>query len=262
MRLLSNLSWPQTPYGADKRPFPRHVQLLTGLAMQWVDDGTAAVPASAAAVFLPVKRTQAVQVTPQTLHFGYRLAVAERHEDAPELLRLIDGILVQGRRHAAGIAWHSFADDLHVTQALATERLPGFAALGDAWRDRSQRERGTAPLVDTATDLGMYALPTQAAKAQGLELGAHLATMQDPSVIQTGHEQLTAGDEDGELLVQELAAGILGQALTVALLGGRTMNRVTWQAPFDVAEAIGREAWHVLPLLYDADSPAVPTPSQ
>ncbi|GAB2880317.1 hypothetical protein [Streptomyces mayteni] len=260
--MITNLSWPQTPYGADKRPFARHVQLLTGLAMQWVDDGTAGVPASVAVVFLPVRRTQAVQLTPQTLHFGYRLAVAERNDDAPELLRLIDGILVQGRRHAAGIAWHSFADDLHVTQALAIERLPGFTALGEAWRDRSQRERGTAPLVDTATDLGMYALTTQAAKAQGLELGPNLATFQDTSVVQTSHEQLTAEEGDGELLVQELAAGILGQALTVALLGGRTMNRITWQAPFDVAAAVGLEAWHVLPLLYDAESPTASAPSQ
>ncbi|GHF33498.1 hypothetical protein GCM10010218_13240 [Streptomyces mashuensis] len=262
MRELSNLSWSDTPYGADKRPFPKQVQLLTGMAMQWADEAGEPVPVSAAAVFVPVKRTQATAVEPGTLHFGFHVAVAETAEDTPGLVSLADRILVQARREAAGLAWHSFPDDLHVTLTVAAGRLPGFTAVGEAWKDRTVRERGTAPLVDTASDLGRYNLPTQAANAEGIDLGANLAAFQDVSVVQAAHDDLAAISEARELLVQQLAAGILGQALATALLGGKAMNRLTWSAPFRLSEALALEAWHVLPQVYGPDSGTVKVMNQ
>ena len=255
MRVLSNLLWPQTPYGADKRPYGHRTQLLTGAAMQWVDAGEAAVPASVAAVFVPVKRTRSVHVTSQTLHFGYWLAVSERDSDALDLLRGLDNIVVQGRRHSAGIAWHGFADDLHVTQVLTSERLPGFEALGKMWGDRARRERGTAPVVDTAEDTGtLYGLPIQAAGAHGIVLGANLVIAQGPTLVQTTYEQITADEGGAEVLIQQLAAGILGQALSVALVGGHALGKITWEKPFEVEHAVELEAWHVLPLLYGTNA--------
>ncbi|QKV67677.1 hypothetical protein HUT13_01985 [Streptomyces harbinensis] len=52
--------------------------------------------------------------------------------DSLPLLRLVDGIPVRARGHAAAPAWYGFANDLHVTRATAAgHRLPGFEAATD-----------------------------------------------------------------------------------------------------------------------------------
>jgi hypothetical protein len=261
MRLLSNLNWPETPFGADKRPYGRKVQLVAGLAMQWADDGENAIPISAGAVFLPVKRTQLTRVEPSTLHYGFRVAVAHGPGDAFALLRLMDGILVQGRRHAAALAWHAFQDDLHVTRTLSTERLPGFTAVGAAWTDRVRRERGTAPLVDTAVDLGEHGGVGEVAKVNGIELG-WLADLQHAATLQANFEALDTEPERHGAVTDELAAGVLSQALTVALLGGLALHRIIWQEPFDLGEALQREAWHALLNSDRLNTPTPPAPGQ
>jgi hypothetical protein len=243
---MTNLNWPDTPYGADKRPVTKTVHLLTGMAMHWADDGQDTVPVSAAAVFLPVKRTQPITVHADTLHFGFRVAVAEHDHDASELLRFVDGILVQGRRHAAVLAWHSFADDLHVMQDLASERLPGVEAVGQAWQDRTHRERGCAPLADTADDLdGTAELAADTAQRHGIELGMRLRELQRAQAIQRLHDALTDNPPHPEHLLN-FGAAVLAQALAVALLAGKAASRLTWDAPLDLAEAIERGAWHAL----------------
>ncbi|MFD8339980.1 hypothetical protein ACFV42_46445 [Streptomyces solisilvae] len=247
MRELTNLQWPDTPYGADKRPFGRRVHLLTGMAMQCADTGRTVEPVAAAAVFVPIHRTRQATVTPGTLHVGYRVAVAETGDDTAALLRFVDGILVQGRRHAAALAWHSYRDDLHVMQGLAAGRLPGVTGIGDAWADRTRRERGICPLIDTANDLaGAGGLVAHAAEKHGIELGGVLRTLQRPDSTQGLHNALTDGVEAPGTLVSKLAAGAITQALTVALLGGKALERLAWKEPFDLEEAVRLSAWDML----------------
>lgn len=251
MQRLSNMLRPGTPYDADKRPFPKSVHLVTGMAMQWADgDDGAAAAVSAAAVFIPVHRTQPTALDPGTLHFGFVAAIAESGDDTEAVLRLADGILVQARREAAGLAWHAFPDDLYLTTTALGDagRLPGFTAVGAAWPDRTVRERGTARLIDTAADLGSYALPAQAAIDHGLHLGPTLTALQDPPAVQQHVDFITeAADASAAEPVQHLAAGILGQALSVALLGGKALGLLSWAQPLVVGRALEAEAWPILP---------------
>ncbi|TGA91895.1 hypothetical protein [Streptomyces sp. MZ04] len=261
MKLLSNLSWPETPFGADKRPFVKHVQLLAGFAMQWAEDAGGPIPVSAASVFLPVKRTQDTEVRSDLLHFGYRVAVLEDPDDAAEILRFTDRILVQARRHSAGIAWHAFGDDLHVTQTIATERLPGFTGVGEAWKDREERARGIAPVIDTAWDLGQYALPEEAAVAHGIQIGDEMGRFEGPGDVQTDYDLIVEGANPAGLLLEGLAFDILSRALVTALLGGRALQRLHWDAPFKMEKAIELEAWHALSAI-GGDMPAPTQPTQ
>lgn len=244
---MTNLSWPDTPYGADKRPVAKTVHLLTGMAVHWADDGQDTVPVSAAAVFLPVHRTQPTVVHADTLHFGFRIAVAEHDHDTQDVLRFVDRILVQARRHAAVLAWHSFADDMHVMQDLAPERLPGVLAVGQAWQDRTRRERGCAPLADTADDLdGTAELAADTAQRHGIEFGERLRELQRAQATQRLHDALSDNPAYPEHLLRSLGAAVLAQALAVALLAGKATGRLAWDTPLDLAEVIERGAWHVL----------------
>lgn len=256
MLQLTNLGWPDTPYGADKRPVAKKQMLLTGLAMQWAEGAAGVLPVSTAAVFLPLHRTRAVTIIPELLHFGFRMAVVEREDDGPEMLRFIDRILVQGRRHAAGLAWHAYMDDLHVIQTVASELLPGVGGVGEGWKDRTARERGTAPLVDTAVDVDHSgALLAEVAARHGLDLGP-LHRFQVPAAAQVLYEDLTGDLEAAEQAGQdsglpgragrELAVGALVQALAVALLGGKALDRLDWTPGFPLEVPIRLAAWDVL----------------
>lgn len=254
MREMTNLGWPDTPYGADKRPVAKAVHLVTGMAMQWAADGQDAVPVSAAAAFLPIHRTRLAAVHADTLHFGFRIAVAGHgRDDSAGMLRFVDRILVQGRRHAAALAWHSYADDLHSMRTLARERLPGVMSVGEAWMDRTRRERGTAPLVDTAEDLGDCAGPiADAAHRHGIDLGARLRALQRPDAVQRLHEDLTDDPTRPDAAARALGTAALTQALAVALLAGQATDRLAWTAPLDLEDAIERATWHTLGPALDA----------
>jgi hypothetical protein len=261
MRSLTNLGWPDTPYGSDKRPFPGNVRLLTALNIRWADDGSDAVPVGAAAVFVPVHRTKVTTITAGTLHFGYRSVVTEDVNDQAELLRVVDRILVQGRRHAAALAWHSYPDDLHAICALAKERLPGVSSVGDAWHDRATHARGVAPVVDTAADLGRIASIADLAEHHGIDIGLLLNALGPCGSAQPLHDLLSDTDKgtDRALLTDQVAVHALGHALAVALLAGEHLELLTWNVPFAVQDTLANVAWSDLPSLF---SPNGPTPAQ
>ncbi|MFD7896503.1 hypothetical protein [Streptomyces sp. NPDC059743] len=249
MRELTSLLHPKTPYGAEQRPFGHRIHLLTGLACQWADVDGDPVLVTAGAVFLPVHRTAERKLDPDLTQFAYRLAASESPEDNGAMLRFVDSILVQARRHAAGIAWHSFADDLHVMTTLATERFPGIIAVGEAWQDRQHRERGVVSMVDTAGDAHFDGLIVEAMDLQGLEISPVLHTFQHQNTVQNLAEKLFAG-ESHDRLTEELGAGTLTQAAAVTLLGGKLMERLTWDKPFDLGGVIDKAAWDRFPSVF------------
>ncbi|MDJ0463127.1 hypothetical protein [Streptomyces sp. H27-C3] len=249
MRELTSLLHPKTPFGAEQRPFGHKMHLLTGMACQWAEVDGDPVLVTAGAVFMPVHRTKERLIEPDVVQFGYRLAVSEQPGDNGAMLRFIDGILVQARRHSAGIAWHSFQDDLHVMLTLATERLPGIIGVGEAWQDREHRERGVVPMIDTAADAHFDGLLPEAMGLQGLEVSAALHTYQHPSTVQTIAMELFA-EETRERAVEELGAGTLTSAAAVSLLGGKLLGRLTWDKGFDLGHVVDNVAWDRFPSIF------------
>ncbi|MFD7581427.1 hypothetical protein [Kitasatospora sp. NPDC059817] len=253
LREFSNLAWPKTPYAADMRPVARKVRLLTGMSIQWADDGSEVVPIGAAAVFIPVHRTASREIASDTLHFGYRSVAVEPNGDRSDIPAFVDSVLVQARREAEIIGWHSFPDDLHALRPPLTAPRAGIDAVGEAWADRPRRERGTALLVDTA-DSGMQL--DNALTANRLDFGRELWRYRSPVALQQAYEELwsSAGRATGrDWHTQHIGAAGVMSALAVALLAGHQAQRLEWTGVFDATKPLGLVAWDAFPLVLVPD---------
>jgi hypothetical protein len=159
MRDITNLSWPEGPFGADQRPFGRRNRILMAIALE-MDDRVAV---AATAVYLRMQRNQILDVRSDTLNLGFRATVAEDAADEADLLELIDRALVRGRRHAFVLAGHGLGRDLARLPAPGDRRLPGVIAVAEAWAGRRERQRGMATMIDTQEDVDAAAAPVDVA---------------------------------------------------------------------------------------------------
>jgi hypothetical protein len=251
VREITNLSWPDTPLGAEWRPFGRPARMLTAVTVEWVDDGETALPVCATVVYLRVHRTRTLEVGDQRLRLGFRTSLAETDEEIPALGGLIDSHLIRARRHAHVLAGHSFLDDL--TLLKLNERpgqcLVGVTAVGQAWAEREIHERDTAYLFDTCCDLPLPATAadgdlTAVCAAMAIEPPHDPVGLLRPGAVAELHDALTGPDaaQAGELL----AAASLGRGLTVALLAAAGREHLTWRSPLRVDRLRADEAWDCL----------------
>ena len=262
MREFTNLAWPETPFGADKRPFPKRVFLAASTAVQWADDGDRAVPMAAGMVYLPVHRTKTQLLDPARFHFGYRAFVLTHETDAPAIAEAIDGHLVQARRHAAAVAAHDYLDDAAGLLRWTSTHTAGIASVAAAWEDRANPERSTAALIETARDLTPHEPKlTQACEAHGLKITEGYGGLPIPFDAQAAYDTLIdtddpPTDDERETIVQSLAHGAVYQALAVALLAAYAIERAMWDVPLPVGALMDAVTWDVFPRVRLAPQPA------
>jgi hypothetical protein len=226
VRDYTNQQWPETPFGAEHRPFGRHQDMLTAFAVDWTFDLLPAdpLPVATAAVYLRVRRHgSAYEVSGDTLSIGFRATVVDGPVEVPELLSVVDRALTRARRHAVILAGHSLGGDLDRMMALSTVPLRGAVGVANAWTDRTSKGRGLALMVDTAAE----ARPTAA------ELG--MVTTPLPVPV-----------PDGPACCAALGRAALGRALAIGLTAAVHAGRYRWEGTFLVADAIDRAAWDVL----------------
>jgi hypothetical protein len=265
VREFTNLQWPQTPFGADKRPFPHVVHLVAATAVQWADDGERAVPMAAAMLYLPVPRTGTREFEAATVHFGYRVVALERADDAPDVAAAVDGHLVQARRHAVAVAAHGYLDDARALSLWSPEHTAGITSVAEAWLDRSAVERKTAQPVETGEDLhDQNPALSIVCQRHGLAVVEGAQGLLRTGEVQAAYERMFAYDDDTppsatirEQAVQTLAHGAVYQALAVALLAAKHLERGTWQRPFMIGDAVERETWDAFPHVFPETQPAV-----
>ncbi|CAL9326604.1 hypothetical protein [Streptomyces sp. SudanB91_2054] len=252
MRELTNLGWPETPFGSVTRPVQKPTTWLTGLSLLWGEAGDEPVLMGAAAVFMKIHRTQSSPVSAPLANFGYRVLVPDAMGQTAEIVRHLDVVLVQARRKAQVIAWHNGADDLHVLRQLpraeGEPRHPGVTAVADGWKDRTTRERGTARCVDTSHDLGPAGLISDTATAHGLEPVKSFAGSQQQESAQEACDALAEG-RTADYSVDALAGSALSSAVTTALLGGKHTERLHWEEPLSVFDVLSQVAWEAAPSL-------------
>lgn len=225
MREYTNLQWPETPFGAEQRPFGRHWDMLTACTVEWTghvaDD---AFPVASAAVYLRVRKHGAAHlITDDTLSIGFRTVVIDELAEVPDLLRLTDRELTGARRLAVILAGHRLGPDATRINALSAVPLRGATEVLSAWADRTVKQRGLADMVDTAFE----------ASATGAELDIQL-------------EPVPERVPDCPGCATEVARRALARCLAVGLTAAVHTERYVWEGTFRVADAIDRAAWDVL----------------
>lgn len=181
MRDVTNLQWPEAPFGAGHRPYGRREDLLTAVVVdRATPDGQ---PVSVAVVYLRLAARRRVrEVDPDRFDAGFRVTAADRPGDVPDLLGVLDRTLLRARRHAAVLTGHDLGGTLAGIRAGSTRPLRGIDGLLDAWADRDSRTRGTALIVD-AVDVLPTPVPDTAEPvrssltrclATGLAVAAHI----------------------------------------------------------------------------------------
>jgi hypothetical protein len=225
VREYTNLQWPETPFGADQRPFGRHRDMLAAFALAWASQPAGApLPVAAATVYLGVRRHgSAYEVGEENLSIGFRAAVIENLVEIPELLALTDRALTRARRHAAILAGHHLGDELTRMAALSAVPLRGAAGVLAGWATRAVKGRGMATMVDTAIEAG--------------DAGADVGMSLDP-VHQPIPECAQCAADTGR--------HVLGRGLAIGLTAAVHAGRYRWEGRFRVTEAIDRAAWDVL----------------
>lgn len=223
MRDYTNLSWPEAPFGADQRPFGKPARILAAVTVEWAHDGDRGeLLVCVAIVYLRTRRAGTLQVDPDTLSVGFRVAVLDELGEAPELVDLFDRALVRCRRHAVALVGHGLGDDLKAVADLIDRRLPGVVGVGAAWPDRASKGRGVARMVDTRYDFASVATGRLDVP---LEVGA-TAT-------------LPTSTRDAHLVA---AAGLTG-CLAIALTAAWHLDAYRWDGAFDVRSAVEVTAW-------------------
>jgi hypothetical protein len=225
VREYTNLQWPQTPFGAEQRPFGRPCDMLTACTVEWtgaVADG--ALPIASAAVYLRVRKHGPAHLTADdTLSIGFHTAVIEDAAEVPDLLTLTDRELTGARRLGGVLAGHRLSRDLTGMNTLSAVPLRGAAEVLSAWTDRSVKQRGVAVMVDTASE----------AAATGAELDIRLEPVFEPV-------------PDCPACAAKAARRALTRCLAVGLSAAVHTGRYVWEGTFRVAHAIDEAAWDVL----------------
>jgi hypothetical protein len=240
MRTYTNMTWPDDPYRTGQQLYRRPAPRLAAFAAGPPVSGSSLAVTSAAAVYLPLHRTQVLTVTEQTLAFGFRAASFEDEAEAPALAAIADLDLMQARRHAAILAGDMLPGDAAVLRMPAGETvLRGLTAVQREWADRRRPAAGRAAMFDCPLDLPGSPTLEQACQQAGITVGQGSCV--------TGPDQQAAAEV--------LAALAVERALIIALVAARHRGRYTWAGTLRTDEIMAADAWDCFPQL-PAGSPA------
>ena len=218
---FTNLAWPETPFGANQRPFGTKAHMLAGFGVEW--DPTALtegryLPLCISTVYLRVMPARPLSVTPATLPFGFRVSVASGSDDVAELIEVLDRALVRAHRHAAVLTGRSLGAELGHLLTLTERRRPGLLAVRRAWAAKT-KARGMARIVETYGQVDENRFD--------IDLYAPLAADDEPATVAT-HS--------------------LERCLATALTAAFHRRLISWEHTFATGEAVVHTAWDVLGL--------------
>jgi hypothetical protein len=225
VREYTNLQWPETPFGAEQRPFGRHWDMLTACTLEWtVEADGGMLPVASSFVYLRVrKHGTAHAIGEQSLSIGFRAVVIDDPGQVPDLLAVTERELSGARRLGAILAGHALSRDLTRMTGLSVTPLRGAIEVEAAWTHREVKQRGAAVMIDTAVEAA--------------ETGARLDMPTEP---------VPARMPDCPGCVGDVARRSLSRCLAVALTAATHTRRYTWEGTFRVADAIAGAAWDVL----------------
>lgn len=232
---FTNLAWPEDPYRTGQQLFRKPGPMLTAVALTTdaLTGTSPAAPTAMAVAYLPLNRTRPAAIAGQELDFGFRAVSASDPAGLADLARQVDLDLARARRHASVLAGLLVAEQIDRLQADVGEMvLRGAAAIRRDWADRASPARGKALMIDCGLDLPARSLGQACGHAQ-ISAGP-------------GWEQAATGDQAETELA---AAQATGTALTVALLAGKHLGRLTWNQDLDITGILTTSVWDRFPRL-------------
>jgi len=216
MRDLTNLSWPEAPFGGVQRPFGQSARLVVAVAFDWADSADGGqMPVGTAVSYLHVRRTGTLAIRDIGYNFGFRANVLDDRAEVPELVALADRALVRARRHAVVLTGHDLDHDLNRLPTWSQQRLAGVMGVREAWRNRAVRGRGLAQMFDTRYD------------------HTHLSADLDPPF--EAYEAAGSGD-----------LGLVGRSLSIGLITACRLGLLGWDGTFRVLEVVAEAAWDLV----------------
>jgi hypothetical protein len=226
MRTWTNLPWPDDPYRTGQQLYRRPTLRLAAFTTWPSVAGGKQVPATTAIVYLPMHRSGPMNVTGQTLVFGFHAASARDTAEVPGVAAVADLDLMQARRHAAILTGYHLGKDLSALKdADGVTACRGLAAVADDWIGRSPAA-ARAALFDCDLDL-----------PRGLPLGQ--------ACQQAGISPMTTADIRAEGWHPATLA--VERALAIALLCARHQGRYEWTGALDTRTVMAASAWDCLP---------------
>ncbi|MFC7280168.1 hypothetical protein ACFQS1_39945 [Paractinoplanes rhizophilus] len=236
MREYTNLQWPETPFGAEQRPFGRQWDMLTACTLEWTTETDGGMlPVASSFVYLRVRKHGTAQaVSEDTLSIGFRAIVIDDPAHVRDLLTVTERELSGARRLGVILAGHALSRDLTRMTALSATPLRGAIEVEAAWTRRDVKQRGAAVMVDTAVEAA--------------ETGVRLDMPIDP---------VPEGMPDCPACAADVARRALTRCLAVGLTAAVHTQRYTWEETFRVGALIERAGWDVLNT--GADTAACPS---
>jgi hypothetical protein len=216
---FTNLAWPETPFGANQRPFGTKAHMVAGFGVEWDPEALADgrhLLRSVSTVYLRVTPARPLPVSPATLPFGFRVCVASGSGDGEQLIDTFDRALVRAHRHAAVLAGRSIGTELGYVLTLTSRRRPGLLGVRRA-SVAPTKARGMARIVDTCGQ------PDE--NRFDIDLYTPLAADDGPTTV---------------------ATQALRRSLAVALTAASERRLMSWQDTFMTTEAVACAAWDVL----------------
>jgi hypothetical protein len=232
MFTCTNLAWADDPYRTGQQLYKRPSPMLAAFTVLSAGQRAVTAPAAIAVGYLLLHRTRAIEVTEDTVSFGFRAASTAGDGGVRDLVRIADLDLMQARRHARFLAGHALADGLRSLREAEPGRAAcGLAAVEAAWADRRSRRRGTAAMIDIGE--GHRDL---AAICRGAAITASPASMA---------REFSCPAEPGA--AEQLAAAAAEQALVIALACARALGRYRWEGTLRTARVMTATAWDLFP---------------
>ena len=226
MHRITNLSWPETPYGAGQRPFGKAVPMLAAANLGWTDYWATMCPKWTCFVYLRTDSTRTLSLDECALNFGFDLHIQEFSNE--NLAYQFDKGLVAARRAAKILAAHNFGEELSWFDGLAEHgRMPGVDSVRQQWSDRAHKGRGMAAMFDTAYD-------PEAAR----DFDDTCARLNITGLGQ--HDEGRELEPDYPTLVARWA---IKETLTVALIAAACTSKYRWSGEVDVEQAVTAAAW-------------------
>jgi hypothetical protein len=228
MKVYTNLVWPDDPYRTGQQLYPRPGPRLAAFAAGPPTRSSLACN-SAAIVYLPLHRTQALAITEQTAAIGFHAASIDGEAEAIALAQVADLALMQARRHAAILAGHLLVGDLGALRRPAGDTvLRGFTAVEDDRRvHRGTRVKGKAMIFDCTADVP--GTPSLAESCRHARI--------------TGSPPVRLDELDAQAASETVAALAVERALMIALLSARHLGRYTWAGALQAGEIVATAAW-------------------